>query len=92
MSIFLHSYSFTKQLRRQTVSREKKLLYEKVAQKMLMKLTAVVDFANILRASFCIFYQQITNPNCKLRKTLKYKKSACKLLVILSPEFYSSGL
>jgi len=58
---------FAKNLQGQTVTREKlhkTLLYEKGASKMLMKLTPVVNFINILQAAFALifFCQTITKP------------------------------
>ena len=65
-----------------------KLLHEKAAHKILVKLTAAggVNFTNILWAAFApkSFCQKITNPNCK------HLKAAQRTLAWLSisPTFY----
>jgi len=45
----------------------------KAVRKMLMKLTHVVNFTNILQTAFVLklFYQKITKPNCNDRKASK---------------------
>ncbi len=64
----LHWYSFAKKLKSQTVRREKlgiALLYQKGMSKMLMKLTPVVNFTNILWTAFppISFCQKNSKPN-----------------------------
>ncbi len=49
------------------------LSYKKGALKMLVKLTTVVNFPNVLQPAFApiSFYQKITKPNCKQKETAK---------------------
>jgi len=60
------------------------LSYEKSAHKMLMKLTPLVNFTNILQAAFFAnfpFYKKLQTQTAsveKLRKTLFCKKMPCK--------------
>jgi hypothetical protein len=61
----------------------------KAALKMLMKLTASVNFINVLRRHFLckILAPKITKPNVirkKLLYLLLYKKCACKMLMKLT--------
>jgi hypothetical protein len=64
----LRPYSFGKKLQSQTVIREKSfkaLSYKKGLCKMLLKLTPLVNFTNILLAAFAskFSFQKITNLN-----------------------------
>jgi len=52
---------FAKTLQSQSVRKKwrKELSYEKGPHKMLMKLTPVVDFTNILQATFLLFQKKL---------------------------------
>jgi len=75
------------------VTREKllkRLLYEKCAHKMLMKLTTIINFTNILRAaflpiSFAYKTQSQTEVREKQRKTLWFEEATPKMLMKLTP-------
>jgi len=65
----MRQYFCAKKLQSPTVIREKQrkaLLYKKGLSKMLMKLTPVVNFIDILWATFAVIFlhQKITKPNC----------------------------
>jgi len=67
-----------------------RLLYEKVTCKMLIKLTPVVNFINVLRAAFSqiFLHQKITKLKHKWKKAaqrLLYEKGTCKMLMKLTP-------
>jgi len=69
----LSLFPSTKKLQIQTETTfklRKTLLYEKSVHKMLVKLTPIINFINILQSAFELisFYQKITNPNCKYIK------------------------
>jgi len=65
--IFLQSQNIARK------SCQKRLWYEKSAQKTLMKWTPVLNFINILQAAFApiFFCQKITKPNCNITKDSK---------------------
>jgi len=46
----------------------------KAAHEMLVKLTPVVNFINILPAAFApiLFHQKVTKPNCNKRKAAQF--------------------
>jgi hypothetical protein len=68
----------------------RRIFIQKYQHKILMKLTPVFNFINILRAAFASIFlcQKTTKPNCneiKAVQTLLYQKGLRKMLIKLTP-------